>query len=252
MKTSMRTIIIDDEPACIKSLCSDLEDYPQVQVIDTATSAEKGKMIILKYQPDLLFLDVEMPKMNGLELLNEISSQIHSDMCVVFYSAFDKYMIEALRRSAFDFLLKPYKPKELELIIDRVAKRQHTDNSFEQSIRRLLAEDRKFALHTITGLLLLRRPEILHFQYLNEYRYWKLTLTNGSVHKLRLSTTAKEILQISNAFLQVSQDCIINMDYLTSIENKTYRCIFNDPYNDLEIYATRRYYSRIKEVLEII
>jgi len=162
-------------------------------------------------------------------------------------------MIDALRASAFDYLLKPYQPEELMLIINRIKKRTKTGKAnFEQSIRRLLADDRKFALHTVTSLLLLRRSDILHFQYFNELRYWQMTLTNMSTHKLRLSTTAKEILSISTAFFQVSQDCIINIDYLASIENKTLRCILYPPFGDLNIYASRRYYSRIKEVLEII
>lgn len=253
MNVPITVIIVDDEPSCIKSLCRDLAVYPEIKVIETVTSAEKAKKVILKQQPDLLFLDVVMPKMNGMELLNEIKASIHSNMCVVFYSTFDKYMIDALRASAFDYLLKPYKPEELKLIVDRIKKRRRTNRvNFEQSIRRLLADDRKFALHTVSSLLLLRRSEILYFQYFKECRYWQMTLTNLSTHKLRLSTTAKEILNISAAFFQISQDCILNIDYLASIENKTLRCILYSPFDTIDIFASRRYYSRIKEGLEII
>jgi two-component system LytT family response regulator len=253
MEKAITTIIVDDEPACIKALCSDLEQYPEIEVIETITSVEKAKKILLKQQPQLLFLDVEMPKMNGIELLQEIGNSLHSNICVVFYSAFDKYLIDALRASAFDYLLKPYQTDELEQIIERTKCKIKTQNvDFEQSIRRLLSDDRKFALQTVTGLLLLRRSEILYFQYNNDTRSWYIILTNGVSHKLRINTTSKEILNISIAFYQVAQDCIINIDYLISIENNTFRCLFHPPYDSHNITVTRRYYSKLKEALEII
>ena len=142
---------------------------------------------------------------------------------------------------------------ELADIIKRVKKEIEMGRiNFEQSMRRLLSDDRKFALQTITGLLLLRRSDILYFQYLNEHRCWQMMLTDYSVHRLRLNMTAKEILSISISFLQVSQDIILNVDYLLSIENKTLRCMLYPPFTEIDIKASKRYYSKIKETLEII
>jgi two-component system LytT family response regulator len=253
MNTTITTIIVDDEPACIQALCTDLEQYPEIEVIETITLAEKAKKAILKQQPQLLFLDVEMPKMNGIELLQEISSALHTNICVVFYSAYDKYLIDALRASAFDYLLKPYQPDELKQIIERVKyKIKNNSVDFEQSIRRLLSDDRKFAMQTVTGLLLLRRSEILYFLYNNNNRSWYIVLTNSTTHNWRINTTSKEILNISLAFYQVSQDCIVNIDYLASIENTTSRCVFYPPYSELNFKVTRQYYSKLREALEII
>jgi two-component system LytT family response regulator len=104
-----------------------------------------------------------MPGTNGIDLLNELAPGMYSNMCVVFYTAFDRYMIDALRCSAFDFLLKPYRPEELQLIINRVEERLREGNrDFEQTVCRLLAGNRKFALYSITGLLLLKQTDILH------------------------------------------------------------------------------------------
>ncbi len=253
MKPLINVIIVDDEPACIQKLSKDLEAFPQIRILDTITSSEKARKSIVKNQPDLLFMDVEMPKTNGIELLQDIRSEIHSNMRVVFYTAFNQYMIEALRASAFDFLLKPYLLTELKAIIQRFEEQSFSATvNFEQSMRRLLFDDNKFAIQTITGLLLIRRKDVLYFQFLSDMHCWQMILTDRSRYKLRTSTTAKELLQISSLFLQTGQDCILNIDYLMSIENKTLRCILLPPYQDLNIIVSRRYFSKIKDALEML
>lgn len=253
MSAPITTIIVDDQSGCIETLSQDLGRFQDIRIVETATSAEKARKIIIKQQPDLLFLDVEMPKQTGIDLLNEIRPSIHSKLYVVFYSAFDKYMIDALRASAFDYLLKPYQPEELTAIIERVRQdiKMGTVN-FEQSMRRLLADDRKFAMQTVTGLLLLRREDILYFQYANEARAWQMVLTDHSMQRLRLSIKGQEILNISTSFIQISQDIILNADYLMSIENGSLHCVLCPPHSDIDIKASKRYYSKIKETLEIV
>lgn len=246
-------IIVDDEINAIQNLSEDLSAYTDIDILEATTSALKAQKSIVKLQPDLLFIDVEMPKINGIELLQEIRPYVHSDMYVVFYSAFDKYMLDALRASAFDYLLKPYQPDELKQIINRVRKKfDQNTNSFEQSMRRLLSDDCKFALQTMTSLLLLRRSEILYFRYLDDTRCWQVTLTNMEHHRLRMTIKAKEILNLSQSFIRINSNCILNIEYLSSIENNTLRCVLYAPFSHLEIMASRRYYSRIKEGLEIL
>ncbi|WP_321520099.1 response regulator transcription factor [uncultured Bacteroides sp.] len=253
MKTPITTIIVDDESNSIAKLSNDLANYPEIKVIETTTSVEKAKKIIVQHQPDLLFLDIEMPKMNGIELLHEIRTLVHSDMYVVFYSAFDKYVLEALRSSAFDYLIKPYQPEELSNIIKRIKEQPEKGRiNVEQSIRRLLTNDRKFALQAISGLLLLRASEVLCFQYIDNMRSWQITMTDFSVHKLRTGIIAKDLLAFSPSFMQINQECILNTDYISSIENKTLKCILYPPFCDFNICASRRYYSKLKEQLDIL
>ena len=114
MTNTIKTIIVDDEINSIHNLEEDLKAYPEIEILDTITSSQKAKKSIIQYQPDLLFLDVEMPYINGIELLQEIRPYVRNNMRVIFYSAFDKYMLDALRASAFDYLLKPYQTNELK------------------------------------------------------------------------------------------------------------------------------------------
>ena len=253
MKKTITTIIVDDESNSIATLSKDLENYPEIQIIETTTSVEKAKKIIVQHQPDLLFLDIEMPKMNGFELLHEIRTLIHPEMYIVFYSAYDKYVLEALRSSAFDYLMKPYQPEELSAIIERIKTQPEKERTnIEQSILRLMKNDKKFALQTISGLLFIKASEVLCFQYIDGFRSWQITMTDLSVQKLRTGIIAKDLLAFSPSFMQINQECILNVDYISSIENKTLKCILYPPFNDLDIHASRRYHSKLKEQLEIL
>lgn len=255
MKTNViSTIIVDDEVACIKSLENDLSRYPEIEIVSTFTSPDLAIREIVRLQPDLLFIDVEMPIMSGVELLSRIQSDIHSNMHIVFYTAFDKYVLDALRASAFDYLLKPYQLKELDNLIERL--RSHIAKSekenMEQVLRKLLAHDNKFAVQTISGLLLVRYEEILLFRYMKDQRCWQLMQTDRKLHKLRMSTTAKDLLSINPTFVQINQDCIVNLNYLCSIENVTLKCMLYPPFTDIELNVSQRYYRKLREVLEIL
>ena len=110
MQDRIKVVIVDDEPQSIHRLQDDLATLEDFEVIATSSSAVSAKNLVMSIQPDVLFIDVEMPGQTGFEVLQSLRDEIPMDLIVVFYSAFDKYMIDALRVSAFDFLLKPYQP----------------------------------------------------------------------------------------------------------------------------------------------
>ncbi len=253
MNEQIKTVIVDDEQGGIDTLNADLLCYGDVRVVGTATNVDKAKKMIIDCQPDLLFLDVEMPKQSGFELLQDIRPLIRSAMNVVFYSAFDKYMIDALRASAFDYLVKPYRLEELNLIMERVRENRSAGKvSLDQSMRRLFGNERKFAMQTFTGLLLIRWADVLYFQYDADTRSWLMVLVDRTTHRLRQSVKGQEILNLTPSFLQISQDVILNADYLVSIENGSLHCVLCPPYSDIDLRVSRRYYSKIREQLEII
>lgn len=247
------TIIVDDELSCIKCLESDLSRFPEIRVVTTCTSPNNAAREIVRLQPDLLFIDVEMPGMSGQELLSRIQSDIHPDMHIVFYTAYDEYWLDAIHASAFDYLLKPYKLKELDDLITRLHTHigKNEKVNLEQSLRKLLIHNAKFAVQTISGLVLVKYEEILLFQYLKDQRCWQMMQTDRKLHKLRMSTTAKDLLGITSSFVQISQDCIVNLNYLYSIENVTLKCGLAPSFADIELTVSQRYYRRLKDALEI-
>lgn len=129
----IRALIIDDEINCIESLAFDLQKYcPEVEITGSTTSPKKGLLDIKKIRPDLVFLDVQMPWMNGFEML-ELLGNIN--FSVIFTTAHDEFAAKAFRISAVDYLLKPIDVNDLKEAVSKVERKlkeggslQHIDN----------------------------------------------------------------------------------------------------------------------------
>ena len=277
MQDKIKVVIVDDEPQSIHKLQDDLATLVDFEVIATSSSAVSAKNLVMSMQPDVLFLDVEMPGQTGLEVLQSLREEMPMELIVVFYSAFDKYMIEALRASAFDFLLKPYQQEELELVVDRIRQKMVDGDEKDSSavlessswpsvsaMASLKAQDlsgvngllktsaKRLAIQTISGLLMLKPDDVFSCTFDEATHLWQLKLSNGQIYKLKKQATAKTILSMSPSLAQVRQDCIINLDYLLCIENYTLRCIFSPPFDQEEITVSRRCYKAVKDQLEIL
>lgn len=112
--------------------------------------------------------------------------------------------------------------------------------------------ENRFALHTLTSIVLVMFEEVLFFEYLTEQHCWSLRLTTGEVHKLKMRTTAKMLLTIHPNFVLISQNSIINIKYLRSIENETLKCKFGPPYSDVTLIMSQRCYVNLKNMLNLI
>lgn len=280
MQDKIKVVIVDDEPQSIHRLQNDLATQDDFEVIATSSSAVSAKNLVMSVQPDVLFIDVEMPGQTGLEVLQSLREEMPMELIVVFYSAFDKYMIEALRASAFDFLLKPYQQEELELIVGRIRQKMKDGKDGDEKepsaapdssscpsasamasqktlelagVNALLPTSAKrLAIQTISGLLMLKPDDVFSCTFDEATHLWQLKLSNGQIYKLKKQATAKTILSMSPSLAQVRQDCIINLDYLLCIENYTLRCIFSPPFDQEEITVSRRCYKAVKDQLEIL
>lgn len=235
-----KVVIIDDARAAIDVLRQELAVYRDFEIKGTAANGVKGKKMIMDLHPNLLFLDVELPDILGLNLLNEIRDEVFWDMKVVFYTSFDKYLLQALRESAFDFLLKPFEPEDLKVIIERYRKSMAADSlpslSFASSVSALLPQQGMFMISTVTGFKLLRLEEIGYFEYLKEKRQWQVVLFNHSQLNLKRNTRAEDIIGYSPAFMQISQSAVVNVNYLAMIDGKC--CQLYPPFhikNDLVV-----------------
>lgn len=247
----LTAFVVDDMPMALETLANDLRQQPEFDKVYTFSNYTDATLPLLELQPDVLFLDVEVPGKTGLEFLQSIRPKVNFTFKVVFYSGFSDYMLDAIRQSAFDFLLKPYKQSELRTIIDRIV--QDIDNG-GYKVRHLVVKDmpHKIAMQTISELLLVSMEEMLLFNYISEQRSWQLTLTDGSTHMLKKGLTADDLLKVHPIFARISNTVIINLTYLAAVENNTQRCRLCPPYENIDISASRRYFGKLKERFELL
>lgn len=200
---SIRVVIVDDEPQSVMRLQADLSAYDDMEVVATSSSAVSAKALVVGMQPDVLFIDMEMPGLSGMNVLQSLQGEVPGSFIVVFYSAFDKYMIDALRASAYDFLLKPYRGGELDVVVDRIRQKMNEDDApcgNGLSLELLALEgmtSRQVAVQTISGLLMVRPEEVFGCFFDEDSHLWYLRMKTGMVHTLRKQTTARTVLSIS-------------------------------------------------------
>lgn len=251
-QTRLTVFVVDDEAGPRESLVADLKKHPCIGEIFAFSNYSDATLPLLEQQPDVLFLDVEVPGRTGLEFIDSLQGNLSFSFRVVFYTGFSHYMLDAIRRSAFDYLLKPYKEKELEEIIERLVMAHAAPGIGTNSADHRHGAPRKIAVQAISELLLLTVDEILYTEYHKTARNWRLILTNGTEHQLRKGTSAEDILKLHPALVRVSSSCIVNLNYLSAVENSTQRCRLCAPFDNQEIYASRRYFSKLKEKFEML
>ncbi|MDO9257590.1 MAG: LytTR family DNA-binding domain-containing protein [Bacteroidales bacterium] len=254
----IKVAIIDDNKEFIESLIDYLIVFPELELCGTATRYRPARELLLTEKPDLVFLDVEMPEKNGFELLNEVRAK-GATFNVIFYTAYDKYMIQALRESAFDYILKPVDPDELRNAVNRFKghRAAETTTVLSQNLYGNGTAPMIIALPTIVGLKFVDTNRILLFRSIHGSLLarvaWEVLLTDTSVIKLGAYTNAERILQLlsKQRFLQINQSCIINLNFLSTVEFKTHSCVLMPPYDKLELTVSRSYLSKLKEAYEV-
>ena len=115
----MRALIIDDERLAREELRELLAAHPEIEIVGEAANGPEAQKRIAELQPDLLFLDIQMPEQNGFELLQELEPPVPE---VIFVTAYDKYALQAFENSALDYLVKPVEPERLAKAVARLRK----------------------------------------------------------------------------------------------------------------------------------
>lgn len=246
MNKIYRTVIIDDEESAVDNLCLALKPYGQIVVEGVAHNGAAGLKLLEKVRPDLVFQDVELPDMLGMELVTRARRKLGSNMDVVFYTAYNKYMIDAFRAYAFDFLLKPVDSQELELVIRRLEEREKEAHTLQQQPS-LPAGEKPFMMITPTGdLRFLHASEIGFFRYLSDRKLWEVALSDGTFLPLKRNTTAEQLCIYDKAFVQIHQSYIVNMNYLVMVQDN--RCIMYPPFDSCEELQVSKKFR--KEMME--
>lgn len=115
----MNIVIVDDEKSCVKALADKLNEYDDTNLVGVAYNGMDGLKLMSEQNPDLMFLDIELPDISGIEFLERIESISDGRCRVVMYTAHGRYMLPAFRNKAFDYLMKPIDDAELRTILRR-------------------------------------------------------------------------------------------------------------------------------------
>lgn len=211
----IRAIVIDDEPYACQVLVTLLDrQCPEVQVVAVCHDPREAKQLIGTHQPQLVFLDVEMPHMNGFELLHQLRPFTFE---VIFTTSYDQYAIQAIRFSALDYLLKPVDGTELKTAVDKFIQRatpflpQQLDillSKFHQTGGS--AASGRIALPTMEGLQIISVGDIIYCSSSSNYTI----LILKDKQKLTISRTLKEVEEMlePNRFLRVHHSYLVNLD----------------------------------------
>ncbi len=247
--TLIKSLIIDDEKHCCESLQWQLKKYcPEVEVMDICHHAEAGLQKIEALKPQLVFLDVEMPDMNGFEMLASIPD-ISFD--IIFTTAFDKYAIRAIKFGALDYLVKPIDKDDLRIAVDGFLKRNHRDSM--KQLTALLTHIRKsndlsfqkIAFPTQTSVELVPINNIMSCE--SSSNYTRVHLNNGQ-HMI-VSKTLKDIEELLDMppFFRVHHSYLVNLQYAVRyIKGEGGYLVLN---NEVSVPVSR---SRKEELLKVI
>ncbi len=215
----IRALLIDDEPSALETLTSMIRRYvPEITEWKATRDPFEGLEWLSSYQPQLLFLDVQMPGMTGFDLLKRVERYPFE---VIFTTAFDKYAVEAIRFSALDFLLKPIDADELKAAIRRFIERKADEAERQQLIDNLKfnlnaeKEDFRIAISTLKGTHYYSIRKIIRLE--GEGNYTRIYFENDK--PMLASRTLKDFEDImsSYGFIRAHRSHLINKRFVRSV-----------------------------------
>jgi two-component system, LytTR family, response regulator len=218
-----KAIIIDDEKDSIDLLSDLLKDIAEVNLAGTFNNPVEGLAAIISMKPDLVFLDIEMPVMDGFGVVDAIRDKdIYPE--IVFVTAWNKYAIEAIRHAAFDFLVKPVSVADLRNCIVRCMNKKPQPDIHRQ-IDDLLQtlKHPKLCFNTRTGNIFIDQNRIVYIEA--DGNYTDFILDNHTRQTITQNISAVEPLLDRNDFQRISRSAIINRKFLQEINRKERKCI---------------------------
>lgn len=247
----IKAVLIDDEPLARSIISEYLADYKEVQIVAECNDGFEGAKAIMQYQPDLVFLDIQMPKINGFEMLELIDQQPP----VIFTTAFDEYAIKAFEKYAIDYLLKPISKPRFDQAMNKFLQQRNLKSTTEQ-------EQTKKMLETMSPSPSLERIVVKTGSKINVINTDSLICLEADDDYVRLHTTTGAYLKNKtmaffekeldpNIFVRIHRSYIVRVDSIARLEpfeKESHIAILN---NNMKVNVSKSGYSRLKQVLDI-
>lgn len=243
MDKMIRTLIVDDELYSRDELKHLLQSFPSIQVVGEAESGEAAVMKALQLHPDAVFLDVEMPKMNGMEAAKALM-ELKKTPLIVFATAYPQFAAEAFRYDAVDYLLKPYDENQLKETILRIEK--HFLMPAEQESAK---QTGKLAVEGDGEIFYLDPKDILYIS--REEKYSKI-ITKTKEYETKIPLKDLETRLMTYSFFRIHKSYIVNLDYVTRLTpwfNGAYQLEIQG--RDEMLSVSRNYVKSLRAQLEL-
>jgi two-component system, LytTR family, response regulator len=240
----IKTIIIDDEPLAASVVQEFLLDYPQFEVNEICQDGFQGLKAIQHHQPDLIFLDVQMPKITGFEMLELLDEP----PAVIFTTAFDQFAIKAFDAKALDYLLKPFSKARFQQAIERYLDQKGPEeaNSEDFDLHMLAEKSNRLVVRVKNDIKIIPVNEVSYFEA--EDDYVAIHTASGKYLKKMTMKNLEESID-SGKFARIHRSYMINLGEITGIEPYERDTYLVKLRNGEKLPVSKTGYSRLRQVL---
>ncbi|MFL5810881.1 MAG: LytR/AlgR family response regulator transcription factor [Flavisolibacter sp.] len=211
----IRAIIVDDEPLARSIVKEYLQQIPEIEVVQECNDGFEGLKAVIQHQPELIFLDIQMPKINGFEMLELMEQR----PAVIFTTAFDEYAIRAFETYAVDYLLKPFNKdrfdKAIEKFFNQAPAQKKNMESLLQSETSLPSQTERIVVKTAGKIKIIPVTDIQYLEAADDYV--KIFTSEGSFLKNKTMSFFENSLS-SNQFVRTHRSYIVNVHDITRID----------------------------------
>ncbi len=251
---TIKLIIVDDEPLARDYICRLLKDEPEFEIMGEASNGKKALELIIDLKPDLVFLDVQMPEMDGFQVLNDLKEE--NLPIIIFTTAYEQYAIQAFEFHAIDYLLKPFDKKRFENALDHA--RSLISDKYEKNLTSIqikeLLNDSGRERKSLERILIKQNGKVI-FLKTNDIDYIKADDKFVHIHFGQQSHLVRQTLSAMteqldpNIFVQIHRSIIINIESIVELHST-----FNGQYTILlktgkELPLGRTYKSDLFELI---
>jgi two-component system LytT family response regulator len=242
-----KVILIDDEPLSREIVKAYLKEYPQIEIVQECNDGFDGLKAIQQHKPDLIFLDIQMPKISGFEMLELLEKPVP----VIFITAFDEFAIKAFEANAVDYLLKPFSDERFKKAVDKFLEKQHSPVATQKVVEAMATtpqQQNRVVVKTGAKVKIIPVQEIHYLEADDDYV--RIVTDEGPFLKNKTMGFYEQTLDASQ-FVRVHRSYIIQIKHITRIEpyqKETHLAILK---SGQQIPVSKTGYVKLKEILGI-
>ena len=213
----IKALIIDDEPLARMIVKEYLQKHPDIELLQECNDGFEGLKAIQQYQPDLIFLDIQMPKINGFEMLELIDQP----PAVIFTTAFDEYAIKAFESHAVDYLLKPFSQERFDKAVQKMMEQRSISpvskisEPLMEAASQTAPQNQRIVVKNGSKIKIIPVEDVYYLEAADDYV--KIFTKEGSFLKNKTMSHFEQSLD-KNLFVRTHRSCIVNIQQITRID----------------------------------